>query len=92
MQAENKEDDESKFDEFLGNDAGALAATGAYDDEDREADEVWEKLDERMDERRKVQRGGIVAKGAGFWESCLVDVMNKTAPVSYPHHPPPTHP
>ncbi|KAK2076843.1 hypothetical protein QBZ16_005070 [Prototheca wickerhamii] len=55
-QAENKEDDESKFDEFLGNDAGALAATGAYDDEDREADEVWEKLDERMDERRKAQR------------------------------------
>ena len=28
--------DESKFDAFLGNDAGVLGATGVYDEEDRE--------------------------------------------------------
>ncbi|PSC71481.1 STABILIZED1-like [Micractinium conductrix] len=47
--------DETKFDEFLGNDAGVLGA-GAYDDEDKEADEVWDHIEDRMEERRKVQR------------------------------------
>ncbi|KFM26937.1 Pre-mRNA-processing factor 6 [Auxenochlorella protothecoides] len=41
-------DDDSKFDEFLGNDGGVLAGTGAYDDEDREADA--EHRDARMKE------------------------------------------
>lgn len=34
-------EDDSKFDQFMGNDAGALAGTfGEYDQDDREADEV----------------------------------------------------
>ena len=36
--------DETKFDAFLGNDAGVLGATGVYDEEDREvrgAIECW---------------------------------------------------
>lgn len=46
--------DETKFDAFLGNDAGVLGQTGIYDEEDREADEVWDHIEDRMDERRKV--------------------------------------
>lgn len=46
--------DETKFDAFLGNDAGVLGQTGVYDEEDREADEVWDHIEDRMDERRKV--------------------------------------
>ncbi|KAI3436782.1 hypothetical protein D9Q98_006193 [Chlorella vulgaris] len=48
--------DETKFDEFLGNDAGVLGATGVYDEEDREADNVWDDIEDRMDERRKDRR------------------------------------
>ena len=51
--AANPEDD-SKFDEFMGNDAGALARTGQYDDDDKEADDIWEAVDTFMDERRRV--------------------------------------
>ena len=37
----NDAEDDSKFDQFMGNDAGALAGTfGEYDQDDREADEV----------------------------------------------------
>ncbi|KDD72365.1 PRP1 splicing factor, partial [Helicosporidium sp. ATCC 50920] len=49
-------DDEGKFDAFLGNDSGVLAGSGAYDEEDREADQIWEQVDQRMEERRKTQR------------------------------------
>ena len=55
--AANPEDD-SKFDEFMGNDAGALASTGQYDEDDKEADEIWEAVDTFMDERRRV-RGAL---------------------------------
>ena len=45
------------FDKFEGNDAGAFAsAPAAYDDEDREADAIYEAVDARMLERRRVQR------------------------------------
>eukprot|EP00201_Polytomella_parva_P023821 CAMPEP_0175041554 /NCGR_PEP_ID=MMETSP0052_2-20121109/1986_1 /TAXON_ID=51329 ORGANISM="Polytomella parva, Strain SAG 63-3" /NCGR_SAMPLE_ID=MMETSP0052_2 /ASSEMBLY_ACC=CAM_ASM_000194 /LENGTH=748 /DNA_ID=CAMNT_0016304095 /DNA_START=7 /DNA_END=2250 /DNA_ORIENTATION=+ len=47
--------DDTKFDEFLGNDAG-LFAQGEYDEEDKEADNVWESVDNFMDDRRKEQR------------------------------------
>lgn len=47
--------DDSKFDEFLGNDTGVFAG-GAMDDEDREADAIWEQIDGRMDERRRQRR------------------------------------
>jgi pre-mRNA-processing factor 6 len=39
----------------MGNDAGALAATGQYDEDDKEADEIWEAVDNFMDERRRVR-------------------------------------
>ena len=50
--------DDTKFDAFLGNDAGVLGATGVYDEEDREADNVWDNVEDRMDERRKVGGAG----------------------------------
>jgi hypothetical protein len=58
--------DDTKFDEFMGNDAGMFAATGEYDEDDKEADAVWEKVDDFMDERRRVWRRAIL--------SCLVCV------------------
>lgn len=56
LQGKDAGGDETKFDEFLGNDAGVLGATGVYDEEDREADNVWDDIEDRMDERRKVSR------------------------------------
>ncbi|KAK7825987.1 protein STABILIZED1 [Quercus suber] len=44
-----------KFDEFEGNDV-ALFANGEYDEDDKEADAVWEAIDKRMDSRRKDRR------------------------------------
>ena len=58
--------DETQFDAFLGNDAGVLGATGgAYDDEDREADNVWDQVEDRMDERRKVRPRVVAVGGEG---------------------------
>lgn len=48
--------DDSKFDEFMGSDAGAFATFGEYDQDDKEADEIWEKVDEFMDDRRRDRR------------------------------------
>lgn len=45
-------DEDQKFDEFKGNDVG-LIASAEYDENDNEADAVWEAIDERMDSRRK---------------------------------------
>ena len=46
--------DENKFDEFMGNDAGAFASNVmTYDEDDKEADEVWDQIDEYMDGRRR---------------------------------------
>jgi len=65
LQADKKEGESEgaaevqQFDHFLGNDAGAFVF-GEYDEDDREADQVWDKIDDAMDERRKVRRG---AKG-----------------------------
>ncbi|CAI9110615.1 OLC1v1010671C1 [Oldenlandia corymbosa var. corymbosa] len=55
---ENEEkgyDENQKFDEFEGNDVG-LFASAEYDDEDKEADAIWEAIDQRMDSRRKDRR------------------------------------
>ncbi|MCO5550525.1 hypothetical protein L7F22_004012 [Adiantum nelumboides] len=55
-EAEDKGYDENqKFDEFEGNDVG-LFATAEYDEDDKEADEIWEGIDRRMDSRRKDRR------------------------------------
>ncbi|KAH7861766.1 hypothetical protein Vadar_030596 [Vaccinium darrowii] len=48
-------DENQKFDEFEGNDVG-LFASAEYDEEDKEADAVWEEIDQRMDSRRKDRR------------------------------------
>ena len=59
-EAANPEDD-SKFDEFLGNDAGAFASkAGEYDQDDKEADGIWEAVDAFMDERRRVSVNRII--------------------------------
>jgi len=47
--------DETQFDEFMGNDTGVFAG-GVVDEEDKEADAIWEQIDDRMDERRRRQR------------------------------------
>ena len=48
-------DENQKFDEFEGNDVG-LFASAEYDDDDREADAIWDSIDDRMDSRRKDRR------------------------------------
>ncbi|XP_057534911.1 protein STABILIZED1 [Amaranthus tricolor] len=48
-------DENQKFDEFEGNDVG-LFASAEYDEDDREADAVWEEIDKTMDSRRKDKR------------------------------------
>ncbi|OMP07873.1 RNA-processing protein, HAT helix [Corchorus olitorius] len=48
-------DENQKFDEFEGNDVG-LFASAEYDEDDKEADAVWEAIDQRMDSRRKDRR------------------------------------
>ncbi|KAF9608364.1 hypothetical protein IFM89_009483 [Coptis chinensis] len=48
-------DENQKFDEFEGNDVG-LFASAEYDEDDREADEVWDRIDKTMDLRRKDRR------------------------------------
>ena len=99
---ESDEVDESKFDEFMGNDAGAILLVsvqklsthilallcrglgeaklkaldtyramlkalgwcagalavgfGEYDQDDREADRIWDEIDDHMDQRRRAQR------------------------------------
>lgn len=55
IQAPKEEDPAAhqEFDQFLGNDAGAFAY-GDYDEEDKEADEVYAQIEAVMDERRKV--------------------------------------
>lgn len=56
MQAPKEEDAAAhqEFDQFLGNDAGVFAY-GDYDEEDKEADEVYAQIEAVMDERRKVR-------------------------------------
>jgi pre-mRNA-processing factor 6 len=53
-----KEEQQAKqFDEFLGNDTGIFAGNkSAYDEDDKEADAIWEAVDARMLERRRERR------------------------------------
>ena len=54
----NRAQSEQQFDDFLGNDTGLFAgARGeAYDADDKEADEVWEAIDDRMHEGQRVKK------------------------------------
>lgn len=54
---DDKEDySESNYDEFMGYGGSLLDPTAAYDQDDKEADEVWDAVDERMDSRRRARR------------------------------------
>lgn len=54
---EDDAEDDSKFDEFMGADTALLAGTtGEYDKDDKEADEIWAKVDDFMDDRRRDRR------------------------------------
>ncbi|GKC96675.1 protein stabilized1, partial [Tanacetum coccineum] len=48
-------DENQKFDEFEGNDVG-LFASAEYNEEDEEADTIWDEIDKCMDSRRKDRR------------------------------------
>lgn len=55
-EAEEKGYDENqKFDEFEGNDVG-LFSSAEYDQDDKEADDIWDAVDKNMDLRRKDRR------------------------------------
>eukprot|EP00747_Dinoflagellata_sp_TGD_P155376 gnl/TRDRNA2_/TRDRNA2_177576_c0_seq1.p1 gnl/TRDRNA2_/TRDRNA2_177576_c0~~gnl/TRDRNA2_/TRDRNA2_177576_c0_seq1.p1 ORF type:complete len:636 (-),score=14.38 gnl/TRDRNA2_/TRDRNA2_177576_c0_seq1:929-2836(-) len=45
------DDESTNFDTFMGSDAGVFAHTGIYEDDDREADAIWDAVDEFMDQR-----------------------------------------
>jgi hypothetical protein len=46
----------------MGSDAGVFAG-GQYDEDDREADQIWEQIDNFMDDRRRVS--GAALGGGG---------------------------
>uniref|UniRef100_A0ABM0MDE1 Pre-mRNA-processing factor 6 n=1 Tax=Saccoglossus kowalevskii TaxID=10224 RepID=A0ABM0MDE1_SACKO len=54
---EDEEEDlnDSNYDEFHGY-AGSLFASGPYEKDDEEADEIYEAIEKRMDEKRKERR------------------------------------
>jgi pre-mRNA-processing factor 6 len=43
---------EDSYDEFIGSDAGALAQSGAYEEDDREADSIWDAVEEFIIRKR----------------------------------------
>ena len=47
-------DENGKFDNFMGNEAGMLV--GKLEDDDKEADAIWESVDDYMDQRRRQHR------------------------------------
>ncbi|GKA28631.1 stabilized1-like protein [Tanacetum coccineum] len=49
-------DENQTFDEFEGNDVGLFFASAEYNEEDKEADAIWDEIDKRMDSRRKDRR------------------------------------
>jgi hypothetical protein len=44
-----------------------MFAYGEYDEEDREADRIWEGIDDHMDERRRVRCAGPRPLAAAAW-------------------------
>ncbi|KAH9783035.1 TPR REGION domain-containing protein [Citrus sinensis] len=58
---------QQNFDHFEGNDAG-LFANSEYDDEDKEADAVWESIDKRMEEEFVDLKGKLTTVKAKEWE------------------------
>jgi len=62
--ADKKEDDDddeeyggrTNFDEFEGDRGDRFGDSSAYDAEDREADDIWDSIDRKMDSRRRSRR------------------------------------
>ena len=66
----NDAEDDSKFDHFMGNDAGALAGTfGEYDQDDREADEA------RSVPFSRRLRHGVQGKSLSVLLACLRSIL-----------------
>eukprot|EP01132_Coremiostelium_polycephalum_P009987 gene9987-12241_t len=65
QQQQGKEDDDddyvggNNFDEFEGDGETFTDANAVYDQEDKEADDIWEQIDKKMDSRRKTRREAI---------------------------------
>ena len=76
--------DDSKFDEFMGNDAGALANTGEYDQDDKDADDVWSQIDSHMDNRRSGPPLPSALKPIRFAGSCSSQAL-QSATHRLPH-------
>ena len=55
---------DSKYDEFSGY-SGSLVDDMAYDEDDEQADLVWNEIDAKMDERRKSRREAWEANARG---------------------------
>ena len=72
--------DDSKFDEFMGNDAGALASFGEYDQDDREADAEWDKVDDIMDERRRDRREKLLKEELEKYRAANPKIVEQLAP------------
>ncbi|KAH6821826.1 pre-mRNA splicing factor-like protein [Perilla frutescens var. hirtella] len=71
--------EEKGYDEFEGNDEGmfASAAEEEYDDEDKEADAVWEAIDKRMDSRRKDKREARVKEDIDKYRASNPKIMEQ---------------
>lgn len=72
--------DDSKFDEFMGNDAGALASFGEYDQDDREADAEWDRVDDIMDERRRDRREKLLKEELEKYRAANPKIVEQLAP------------
>ncbi|KAK9803220.1 hypothetical protein WJX73_005268 [Symbiochloris irregularis] len=83
-QEEKRDDDgaldDTKFDEFMGNDAGALASFGEYDQDDREADNEWDRVDDIMDERRRDRREKKLKEELEKYRAANPKIVEQLAP------------
>jgi len=55
QEARQEQQPEQQFDKFMGSEAGMFSG-GVYEEDDKEADKIWDEVEEYMDERRRDQR------------------------------------
>eukprot|EP01117_Protostelium_nocturnum_P008235 TRINITY_DN2939_c0_g1_i3.p1 TRINITY_DN2939_c0_g1~~TRINITY_DN2939_c0_g1_i3.p1 ORF type:complete len:739 (+),score=218.36 TRINITY_DN2939_c0_g1_i3:303-2519(+) len=53
---DNQDYSEAQYDQFEGYGGSFMAPNSIYDSEDKEADDIWESIDRKMDEKRKLRR------------------------------------
>ncbi|XP_045789815.1 protein STABILIZED1-like [Trifolium pratense] len=75
---DDRYDENQEFDEFEGNDVG-LFASGEYDEDDREADAVWEGIDKIMDSRRKDRKEARVKQEIENYRACNPKITEQFA-------------